>query len=149
MAITRATRGLSPSGDDQRDRASNRYACQRQVVQIELVQKAFHGRGEESGVVASLGNVRIAVARVVQGIDGEMLGELRYHVLEQIQLRSERVEKDESRTLTGLDIAELVSADLHSLDRDIGRPAQFCRRFRRRLESLDHEGYEPHADSHR
>ena len=99
---------IAPGGDDQSDRSADRDAGKRHVTQIEPVEKAFDRFGEEGRVVARLGNVRIAVPRIVQSVDGKVLGELGDDLFEQVQLRSQRVQQNEVGTFAGLDVAELL-----------------------------------------
>jgi hypothetical protein len=49
------------------------------------------------------------MARKVQGIDGEVLGKLGDDLLEEIELRPQCMQKNESRIFAGLNVAELVA----------------------------------------
>jgi hypothetical protein len=94
----------------------------RNFAEVELFEEAFNSCCEERSIVAGVWNVRIAVTRVVQSIDGETFGELRHDIFEQVELRPQRMEEDDGRTCAGLDIAELGAADLHISDRDLRGP---------------------------
>jgi hypothetical protein len=54
------------------------------------------------------------VAGIIQGVDGEVLGELRDHFLEQIELRTQRMQQDEGGSRAALDVAEPLALDLHA-----------------------------------
>jgi len=148
MAATRATRGLCRA-EDQDDGAADRDAGKRHVAEIEPIKKTFNGLGEEGRVITCLGDVRVAMPRIVEGIDGEMLGQLRHDLLEQVELCPQRMEQNKRWSLPSLDVTQPVAADLHAVDRDIGIPAELCRWLRHRSQGLDHEGQEPdgHADA--
>ena len=138
-----------PRGEEERERAADRDARERHVAEVELVEKALDGRSEEGSVVASRGNVGIAMAGIVEGIDGEMLGKLRHDLLKQVELRPKRMEKDKHRALAGFDVAELVAPDLDGLNGDRGRPGELRRRFRLRPQRFDEKGDQPDADPNR
>ena len=97
---------VAPRGDDERERTADRDACNGNVAKVEFVEKRFNCFGEEGRVIASLRYVGVAVARMVQGIDGKVVGKLGDNLLEQIELRSERVEKNEDGTFARFDVAE-------------------------------------------
>ena len=100
---------IASGGDNERDRAADRDAGKRDVAKIELLEKAFDGLGEEGRIIARLWDIGIAMARKVQGIDGEVLGKLGDDLLEEIELRPQRMQKNESRIFAGLNVAELVA----------------------------------------
>src|SRR6516162_412107 len=111
-------------GNDERDCAADRNASESDLPQVLFFEEAFDRFDEESGVIANFWNVGIAVSRIVQSIDGEVLRKLRHDLFEQIELRPERVEQHEDRTCSGLDVAELVAVDLNIMDRNFRRPTQ-------------------------
>ncbi len=147
MATTRATRGLRWAARISDDRAADRDACKRHVAEIEPLEKALDRLGEEGGVVTLLGNVRVAVPGIVQGIDRKMLRELRHDFLEQVELGAERVQEHERGSAASFDVAQPVAANLHGVDRDVGIPGELCRRLRYRPQRLDREGQEPDGDA--
>ena len=138
---------IAPGGDDQSDRSADRDAGKRDVTQIEPVEKAFDSLREEGRVVAGLGNVRIAVPRIIQRVDGKVPGELRYDFFEQVQLRSQRMQKHEVWTFAGLEVAERIAANIDVLDGKVRSPAQSLRLSRRRPQRLHDKREQPHADA--
>jgi len=54
------------------------------VAKVELIKEAFDRLGEESRIVTSLRNVRIAVPWVIERIDREVLGKLRHDLFEEV-----------------------------------------------------------------
>jgi hypothetical protein len=95
----------------------------------------------------SLRNVRIAVPWIVECINGEVLGKLRHDLFEQIELRSQRMQKDENRALARLDVAKFGAANVDGLDRNVRRPAQCGGRPRLLPQRLHDKRDEPQPDS--
>ena len=80
------------------------------------------------------------MTRIVQGIDGKVLRKLRHNLFEQVQLCSERVEKHNNRTCARSDEAELVAADLHIFEGNVGGPGQLVGALRRGPQRFDDLG---------
>jgi hypothetical protein len=75
---------IALSGNDQSDGSPDRYAGKRDAAKIELRDEAFDCFGEKRSVIASLRNVRIAAAWIVQCVHREVFRKLRYHFLEEV-----------------------------------------------------------------
>src|SRR5208337_2562371 len=86
--------------ENERDRGSNRNSRKRDLAQVEAIEKALDRIGEKRSVVFCRRYFRIAMARIVDRINGEAFRKLRRHLLEEIELRSERVQENQRRTFT-------------------------------------------------
>jgi len=54
----------------------------------------------------------MTVTGIIQGVDCEILSYLGDHLLEKIKLRPQCMQKDEDRSLSGLDIANPAATDI-------------------------------------
>src|SRR2546421_8829880 len=96
--------GMPARRKQQGDRAANRDPRQRGVLDSLLIEKLADDIDKERRGVIRRGDVRPAVSRVIEGIDRESLGKLRNEFLENIELRAQRVQQYQRRSIAGLHI---------------------------------------------
>src|SRR6516165_6665698 len=111
------------------------------------IEESLNRFGKERGVVARLWNVRVAVPRVVQRVNGKVFRKLRYDFFEQIELRSQRMKKHQDWASAGSDEAQLMAPNINVGDRYVRRPTKLFRRVGCGPEGLNAEGCEPNAES--
>src|SRR5262245_60424764 len=86
------------------------------------------------------------MARVIEGVDREVLRQLRHDLLKEIKLRAQCMEKHEARPPAGPDVPKLVAANIDVVDRDLWRPAQGFWYLRDWPQRFDDVGHKPQSD---
>src|SRR5262245_2015689 len=124
----------------QRDRPADRYADNCRLSDIDLVEVRFRPLVETFGRVCGFRNVRPAVPGIIEGMDREMLLELRNDFLEYVELGSERMQENEVRADPGSDAADSHAAEIHILHRNAGGPDQCFGPLRGRPQGFDDVG---------
>src|SRR6516165_7018518 len=116
-------------GNDERDCPTDRNTGEGNVTKVQPLEESLNRFGKESGVVARLWNVRVAVPRVVQRVNSKVFRKLRYDFFEQIKLRSQRMKKHQDWASAGSDEAQLMAPNINVVDRCVRRPTQRRRSF--------------------
>ena len=84
----------------------------------EIVRIVFRGR-----------YVGIAVAGIIDRIHGETLRQIGDDLLEEVELRPQRVQKNQRRAFARFDVAKADAVDTDILDLDVRRPGEALRGF--------------------
>jgi len=113
---------VAPGAEQQGDRATDRLAGQHGALDVQLVQDSRHGRDEELRRVIRARRVRVAMPRVVQGVDPEARGQLRNDLLEHVELRAQRVQQHEGRSGPRDQVADPHAIHGNVADRDVRPP---------------------------
>src|SRR5215813_30771 len=97
-------------------------------------------------VIAARGDIRIPMPRIVECIDREVVGQFWYHFFKQIQLRTQRVEQQQSRAVARSDVADGIAAEVSKVNRDTRGPWKGFGSNGRGSRGLDHKRQQPQAD---
>src|SRR5262249_70408 len=121
------------------DRRADRDAYYRRVGNRGLLEP---GRGPAIEVlrrVGGVGNLRPAVPRIVKRVDREATRQVRDQLLEQIELRSPRMQPNSVRPASCTDRAHLRIAKVDVTHGDLRSPGEPMRLRRRAPQCLDQE----------
>src|SRR6185436_1306539 len=96
-----------------------RYA---RLIDINCLQERLGPLVEILRCVRSMRYIGPAMTRIVAGIDSELLCQLGNDLLEDIELRAQRMEQHQVRAAAGLQVSHLNATDICVLDGDAGTP---------------------------
>ena len=133
---------VAARGHHESDGAADRDADHGCLVEAERIEERGSPLVEILRRVIAGRNIGPAVTGVVVGVDREMPGQLGDDLLEDIELRAQRVQQHDVGSRAGLDVPHLDTAHFRSLDRYARVPRQLVGTSRARAQRLHDIGDE-------